>query len=89
MEYKGIQIVPERDNLFSELGKDLTAKYYDKSGGGVQTAIAKAAYVFSFGDPELAQRMYDYASQHYMFYSSPIFSNAPEGEWMANYSRIS
>ena len=59
------------------------------SGGGVQTAIAKAAYVFSFGDPELAQRMYDYASQHYTFYSSPIFSNAPEGEWMANYTCLS
>ena len=85
MLYKGITIDPTRDLLFSPLGRDLTQKYYDKEQNGTQKAIARAAYAFSFGDKDLAQRIYDYASQHWMFYSSPIFSNAPEGEWVGDY----
>lgn len=82
MEYKGIKINLDRDSNFSAQGKTLLEKYYAKDGNeGVQKAIARAAITFSYGDLAFAQRIYDHASQHHFFYSSPIFSNAPEGEW--------
>lgn len=82
MNYKGIKLDLSRDALFSEQGKTLLEKYYAKDGKeGVQKAIARAAYCFCFGDFDLAQRIYDAASRHWFFYSSPILSNAVEGEW--------
>ena len=81
--YYGIKIDASRDKLFSDQGKSLVEKYYAKDGNdGVQKAIARAANCFSYGDKELAQFIYDAASQHWFFFSSPIFSNAVEGEWV-------
>ena len=40
-------------------------------------AFARAAYAYSFDDKGLAQRIYDYASQGWFMYSSPVLSNAP------------
>lgn len=83
--YLGIELNLERDSKFSEQGKALTEKYYAKDGAeGVQKAIARAANCFSYGDKELAQFIYDAASQHWFFYSSPIFSNGVEGTWDLN-----
>lgn len=60
--------------------------YYQKDGKeGVQKALARAANCFSFGDNELAQFIYDAASKHWFFFSSPILSNAVEGYWGRNY----
>ena len=42
-----------------------------------QQSFARAAVAFSGGDFALAQRMYDYVSQGWMMYASPILSNAP------------
>lgn len=82
MEYKGIKLDLSRDALFSEQGIGLLNKYYSDGKEGVQKAIARAAYCFSYGDKELAQFIYDAASQHHFFFSSPILSNAVEGEWV-------
>jgi len=79
-----VKIDVTRDELFSEQGLDLLNKYYSDGKEGVQRAIARAAIAFSYGDKELAQFIYDAASQHHFFYSSPILSNAPEGQWDPN-----
>lgn len=70
-----------RDALFSEQGIALLNKYYSDGKEGIQKAIARAANNFSYGDEELAQFIYDAASKHWFFYSSPIFSNAVSGTW--------
>ena len=80
-EYRGIKLDLSRDELFSEQGKDLIDRYYTDGKDGVQKAIAKAANAFSYGDLKLAQEIYDAASQHWFFYSSPVLSNAPDGYW--------
>jgi ribonucleoside-diphosphate reductase alpha chain len=80
-EYYGIKIDVGRDKLFSEQGLTLLNKYYSDGKEGIQKALARAANCFSYGDKELAQRVYDAASQHWFFFSSPILSNAVEGEW--------
>jgi ribonucleoside-diphosphate reductase alpha chain len=81
VEYNGIKLDLSRDELFSVQGKDLISKYYTDGKEGVQKAIARAANAFSYGDTELAQSIYDAASQHWFFYSSPVLSNAPDGHW--------
>lgn len=81
VEYRGIRLDLSRDELFSVQGKDLISKYYTDGKEGVQKAIARAANAFSYGDKVLAQEIYDAASQHWFFYSSPVLSNAPEGYW--------
>ncbi len=82
--YKHIKLEVERDALFSEEGKNLLNRYYSDGKEGVQRAIARAAYHFSYGDNSLAQRIYDAASRHWFFYSSPILSNAIDGDWAPN-----
>lgn len=79
--YKHIKLEVERDSLFSEEGKNLLNKYYSDGKEGVQKAIARAAYNFSYGDEELATFIYNAASRHHFFFSSPILSNALEGTW--------
>lgn len=81
VKYYGIEIDAERDKLFSEQGLILLNKYYSDGKEGIQKAIARAANCFSYGDKELAQRIYDAASKHWFFFSSPILSNAVEGKW--------
>ena len=80
----GIKIDTSRDVLFNEAGKILVEKYYSDGREGVQKAIARAANCFSYGDEGLAQRIYDAASKHWFFYSSPVFSNAVDGHWQTN-----
>lgn len=81
MNYNGIELDLTRDELFNEEGKTLLSKYYSDGREGIQKAIARAANNFSYGDAGLAQRIYDAASKHWFFYSSPILSNAVEGHW--------
>lgn len=40
-------------------------------------AYARAAVAYSYGDMELAQRIYDYASKGWFMFASPVLSNAP------------
>jgi ribonucleoside-diphosphate reductase alpha chain len=76
-----IEIDIKRDENFNEQGKDLLSKYYSDGREGIQKAIARAANCFSYGDEALAQRIYDAASKHWFFYSSPVLSNAVDGYW--------
>lgn len=89
MEYLGIKLSLDRDSNFSEEGLILLERYYAEEGrAGVQKAIARVANCFSFGDRELAQRVYDQISSHRWFPSSPIFSNAINGEWLPGYWEV-
>lgn len=86
MQYLGITLDLTRDTNFSEQGLELMDRYYQKDGKeGVQKAIARMANCFSFGDVKLAQFIYDAASKHWFFPSSPILSNAIEGVWLGDY----
>lgn len=79
-----IQIDVTRDSNFSAQGLALLERYYADGVDGVQKALARAAYCYSFGDDELAQFIYDAASKHWFFFSSPVLSNAVEGEWIGD-----
>lgn len=81
MKYKNIELDLSRDENFNEQGKALLSKYYSDGREGIQKALARAAYNFCYGDEALAQRIYDAASKHWFMYSSPILSNAVEGNW--------
>jgi len=74
-----IEIDYSRDRLLSEQGLKLLKDYYmlpnEKSP---QDAFARAALAYCEGDYDFAQRIYDYASNLWFMYSSPVLSNAPK-----------
>ena len=73
-EYLGIKIDLERDKLFDELGiKRLQESYMLESETSPQHRFAFVSKQFS-SNPEHAQRLYAYASQHWLSYSTPILS---------------
>ena len=77
-KYLGIKINEDRDKLLSEQAEKLLKDYYCTEGEtSPQMAFARAAHAYSFDDKGLAQRVYDYASQGWFMYSSPVLSNAP------------
>jgi ribonucleoside-diphosphate reductase alpha chain len=77
-KYLGIKINEDRDKLLSEQAQKLLKDYYCRGDEtSPQMAFARAAYAYSFDDKGLAQRIYDYASQGWFMYSSPVLSNAP------------
>lgn len=74
MEYMGIKIDPNRDQLFDELGiKRLKESYMTDEELSPQERFAFVSKTFS-SNPEHAQRLYDYASKHWLSYSTPILS---------------
>jgi ribonucleoside-diphosphate reductase alpha chain len=74
MEYKGIKIDLERDNLFDELGiTRLKESYMREDETSPQHRFAFVSHAFG-SNPEHAQRLYDYASKHWLSYSTPILS---------------
>ena len=76
-----IAIDYSRNNTMSEQARTLLQDYYCMEGEDPQDAFARAATAFCKNDYDLAQRIYDYASQGWFMFSSPILSNAPkEGE---------
>jgi ribonucleoside-diphosphate reductase alpha chain len=74
MEYMGVKIDLEKDKLFDELGKLRLKESYMRDDE--TSPQQRFAYVSSsFGsNPEHAQRLYDYASNHWLSYSTPILS---------------
>jgi ribonucleoside-diphosphate reductase alpha chain len=73
-EYLGIIIDRSRDNLFDELGlKRLKESYMREDEDTPQKRFAFVSKQFS-SNPEHAQRLYDYASKHWLSYSTPILS---------------
>lgn len=63
-----------RDSLFDELGiKRLKESYMLESENSPQERFAHVSKAFS-SNKEHAQRLYDYASKHWLSYSTPILS---------------
>jgi ribonucleoside-diphosphate reductase alpha chain len=74
MEYLGIKIDLERDNLFDELGiKRLKESYMREDEESPQQRFAYVSKAFGT-NPEHAQRLYEYSSKHWLSYSTPILS---------------
>jgi len=77
-DYVGIKIDRTKDQSLSEQAKKLLTDYYQtKEEVSPQQAYARAAVAYSYGDMELAQRIYDYVSDGWFMYASPVLSNAP------------
>jgi ribonucleoside-diphosphate reductase alpha chain len=73
-EYLGIKIDLEKDKLFDELGvKRLKESYMKEDEQSPQHRFAFVAKQFGT-DTEHAQRLYDYASNHWLSFSTPILS---------------
>lgn len=83
-EYLGIIIDYNRDKLIPEqgmamlTGKGLYKRDHEESP---QQGFARAATCYSFGDYDLAQRIYDAASFGWFTNASPVLSNAVEINW--------
>lgn len=72
-----IKIDYTRNKLFSDQAMALLKDYYCRAGEDPQEALARAAEAYCYGDYEFAQRIYDYASNGWFMYASPVLSNAP------------
>jgi len=74
MNYLGIEIDLQRDKLFDELGiKRLKESYMREDEESPQHRFAFVSKSFA-SNPEHAQRLYDYASKHWLSYATPILS---------------
>jgi ribonucleoside-diphosphate reductase alpha chain len=72
--YLDIQIDRSRDSLFDELGlKRLKESYMLTEETSPQERFAFVSKTFG-SDAEHAQRLYEYASKHWLSYSTPILS---------------
>jgi ribonucleoside-diphosphate reductase alpha chain len=70
-----IQISFDRDSLLPEFSKKtLNDRYMVESEISPQEAFARAAQTFS-DDDAMAQRIYDYASQLWFMFATPVLSN--------------
>lgn len=69
-----IKIDYSRDSLFDELGiRRLRDSYMRDDEASPQDRLAYVSQAFS-SNPDHAQRLYDYASNHWLSYSTPILS---------------
>ena len=72
--YLGIEVDYTRDSLFDILGvKRLQESYMKEDETSPQQRFASVSKQFG-SNPEHAQRLYDYASKHWLSYSTPILS---------------
>ena len=73
-DYLGIKIDRDRDQLFDKLGiQRLQESYMKEDEESPQERFAFVSKQFASSD-EHAQRLYDYASKHWLSYSTPILS---------------
>ena len=70
-----VKIDYQRDSLLSEQGMTLMATLYASLGKFFKKRML-AAEAYCYGDYQLAQRIYDYTLNWFMF-ASPVLSNAP------------
>jgi len=74
MEHLGIKIDLSRDSLFDDHGlKRLRESYMKDDEQSPQHRFAFVSKAFGSNDKH-AQRLYDYASKHWLSYSTPILS---------------
>ena len=76
--YLGVNLSLDKDEKLSEQAQQLLKNYYclDEEPSP-QYAFARAAVAYSFGDMNLAQKIYDAASKGWFMFASPVLSNAP------------
>ena len=80
--YLGIEIDLSRDELFDKLGMArLEESYMREDEQSPQHRFAFVSKTFS-SNPEHAQRLYDYASKHWLSYSTPILAYGRTGKGM-------
>lgn len=73
-EYMGIKVDYSRDKLFDELGlKRLRESYMREDETSPQQRYAYVSTAFA-SNMEHAQRLYNYASKHWLSYSTPILA---------------
>lgn len=80
--YLGIQIDRKNPDYINDFSKTLLEGHYVREGETIPQALARPATAFCYGDYNLAQRIYDYAYNNWFMYATPVFSNAPKGEWI-------
>ena len=77
-KYLNISIERTKDNNISDQAKKLLKDYYQLADEvSPQQAYARAAVAYCYGDYELAQRIYNYVSDGWFMFASPVLSNAP------------
>jgi len=77
-ELYGITIDLDKDNSLSQFGLDLLKQFYLKDyETSPQESFARAACAYAAGDMALAQRIYNYVSDGWFMFSTPLLSNAP------------
>jgi ribonucleoside-diphosphate reductase alpha chain len=80
-----VKIDKKKDDLLAEYAvgmlKDFYLNDYEKSPqeGFARASLAWSKYREEIDD-DLAQRLYDYVSNKYFMFASPVLSNAPNGE---------
>lgn len=83
-EHLSIIIDTARDKDIPEQGFSMLTRrgfYKRDHETSPQEGFARAATCYSFGDYDLAQRVYDYASKGWYTNASPVLSNAVEIDW--------
>jgi len=77
--YLGISIETDKDKLLSTQAAKLLKDYYCIEGeDSPQMAFARAAKAYCYGDTKFAQRIYNYVSNKWFMFASPVLSNAPK-----------
>ena len=77
-QHLGIKIDLSKDEVLSEQALKLLVDYYCREDEpSPQYAFARAAVAYSYGDLELAQRIYNGVANGWFMYASPVLSNAP------------
>ena len=77
--YLGISIETDKDKLLSKQAAKLLKDYYCVDGeDSPQMAFARAAKAYCYDDTKLAQRIYNYVSNKWFMFASPVLSNAPK-----------
>ena len=77
--YLGISIDTDKDKLLSTQAEKLLKEYYCTDGeDSPQMAFARASRAYCYGDMKLAQRIYNYVSNKWFMFASPVLSNAPK-----------
>ena len=84
MKYKQITIDLTRDELLTDYARSMLKDFYmNEYESSPQECYARAAWAWATfkgeTDVQLAQRLYDYVSNRYFLFASPVLSNAPNG----------
>ena len=71
-----IVIDNSKSKNFLPFSRKLLESHYTRPNETIQQAYARAAKCYSAGDDDLAQRLYDYVSDGWFMFASPLLSNA-------------